>query len=182
MSDEESENESAKTNKKSNKNKKNKKEVSDDEDSGNELEKLSNKKTTKGKNKKNVSDDEFDNEPVAKVTTGFGLLQVDSGPEDNSDNEKSDDEKPVVTKSKDNKKTVPNSESANENRTKDAGGKKGKKGRKKRNDSDEDIEKVLAELELEYSGAKPKENEVIPEEEIISDEKKPKSKKIKEQM
>ncbi|GLV36103.1 eukaryotic translation initiation factor 5B [Carabus blaptoides fortunei] len=173
---EESENDSAKTNK----NKKNIKEVSADADSSSEIEKSSNKKGTKGKNKKNVSDDDSDNDRVAKVTTGFGLLQVDSGPEDNSDNEQSDDEKPVVTKSKDNKKTVQNSESANENRTKDAGGKKGKKGRKKRNDSDEDIEKVLAELELEYSGAKPKQNEVIPEEEI-SDEKKPKSNKNKEQ-
>lgn len=64
--------------------------------------------------------------------------------------------------------------------------KKGKKGRRKRNDSDEDIEQVLAELALEYSGEKAvKENKienkpVSQDDEIIEDEdKKKKGKKDK---
>ncbi|XP_011881516.1 PREDICTED: eukaryotic translation initiation factor 5B [Vollenhovia emeryi] len=63
--------------------------------------------------------------------------------------------------------------------------KKGKKGRRKRNDSDEDIEQVLAELALEYSGDTPAtdnevENKTEPNEQNIDNEdKKKKGKKDK---
>ncbi|XP_071644397.1 eukaryotic translation initiation factor 5B isoform X1 [Temnothorax longispinosus] len=64
--------------------------------------------------------------------------------------------------------------------------KKGKKGRRKRNDSDEDIEQVLAELALEYSGEKPEatdnkvEDKTEPDEQKIDNEdKKKKGKKDK---
>ncbi|XP_034187064.2 eukaryotic translation initiation factor 5B [Osmia lignaria lignaria] len=58
--------------------------------------------------------------------------------------------------------------------------KKGKKARRKRNDSDEDIEKVLAELELEYTGQKKEEETVAPVEQKPEDEeKKKKGKKDK---
>ncbi|KAL6256024.1 hypothetical protein P5V15_013259, partial [Pogonomyrmex californicus] len=63
--------------------------------------------------------------------------------------------------------------------------KRGKKGRRKRNDSDEDIEQVLAELALEYSGEKPTDNKVenkteLEEQKVDHDEdKKKKGKKDK---
>ena len=58
--------------------------------------------------------------------------------------------------------------------------KKGKKARRKRNDSDEDIEKVLAELELEYTGQKKEEETVASVEQKPEDEeKKKKGKKDK---
>lgn len=99
---------------------------------------------------------------------------MDSGPEEQSDGEQSHDEAPVI-KAKDNKKVQNSEKSVNDNRTKDTGVKKGKKSRKKRDDSDDDIEKVLAELELEYSGGKreaPQQNKVEEDE----DNKKSKSK------
>ncbi|XP_017798471.1 PREDICTED: eukaryotic translation initiation factor 5B [Habropoda laboriosa] len=60
--------------------------------------------------------------------------------------------------------------------------KKGKKARRKRNDSDEDIEKVLAELELEYSGQKKevKDEPVEPAVEVEDKKKKGKKDKKKE--
>ncbi|KAK1129272.1 hypothetical protein K0M31_020400 [Melipona bicolor] len=58
--------------------------------------------------------------------------------------------------------------------------KKGKKARRKRNDSDEeDIEKVLAELELEYSGQKKEVKDVPVEEKIEDEDKKKKGRKDK---
>ncbi|XP_024870899.1 eukaryotic translation initiation factor 5B [Temnothorax curvispinosus] len=64
--------------------------------------------------------------------------------------------------------------------------KKGKKGRRKRNDSDEDIEQVLAELALEYSGEKPEatdnkvEDKTEPDvQKIDNEDKKKKGKKDK---
>lgn len=55
--------------------------------------------------------------------------------------------------------------------------KKGKRARRKRNDSDEDIEKVLAELELEYSGQKKEVTEDIIEPTVEDEDKKKKEKK-----
>lgn len=140
-------------------------------------DKPTNKKTVKvKKSKKEASDDDSDEEPVVtKVTTGFALLQVDSGPEEQSENEESEEEDPVI-KAKDNKKVQSSEKSANDNRTKDTGGKKGKKSRKKRDDSDEDIEKVLAELELEYSGGKCEE---LQQEKVDDEEENKKSKSKK---
>ncbi|XP_011159487.1 eukaryotic translation initiation factor 5B [Solenopsis invicta] len=63
--------------------------------------------------------------------------------------------------------------------------KKGKKGRRKRNDSDEDIEQVLAELALEYSGEKSTTNNKVEsktesdEQKIDNEDKKKKGKKDK---
>ncbi|XP_043786631.1 eukaryotic translation initiation factor 5B [Apis laboriosa] len=57
--------------------------------------------------------------------------------------------------------------------------KKGKKARRKRNDSDEDIEKVLAELELEYSGNKKEIKDEPIEQKPEDEDKKKKGKKDK---
>ncbi|XP_071871303.1 eukaryotic translation initiation factor 5B isoform X1 [Bombus fervidus] len=57
--------------------------------------------------------------------------------------------------------------------------KKGKKARRKRNDSDEDIEKVLAELELEYSGQKKEVKDEPVEQKPEDEDKKKKGKKDK---
>ncbi|KAG6796235.1 eukaryotic translation initiation factor 5B isoform X1 [Apis mellifera caucasica] len=57
--------------------------------------------------------------------------------------------------------------------------KKGKKARRKRNDSDEDIEKVLAELELEYSGNKKEVKDEPIEQKPEDEDKKKKGKKDK---
>ncbi|XP_033177653.1 eukaryotic translation initiation factor 5B isoform X1 [Bombus impatiens] len=57
--------------------------------------------------------------------------------------------------------------------------KKGKKARRKRNDSDEDIEKVLAELELEYSGQKKEVKDEPVEQKSEDEDKKKKGKKDK---
>ncbi|XP_050485309.1 eukaryotic translation initiation factor 5B isoform X2 [Bombus huntii] len=57
--------------------------------------------------------------------------------------------------------------------------KKGKKARRKRNDSDEDIEKVLAELELEYSGQKKEVKDEPAEQKPEDEDKKKKGKKDK---
>lgn len=70
--------------------------------------------------------------------------------------------------------------SDNDNRTKETGGKKSKKNRKKRDDSDEDIEKVLAELEMEYSGIKKDEPVDNNKEENVEIQEKKESKKKKE--
>ncbi|KAK9746690.1 Elongation factor Tu GTP binding domain [Popillia japonica] len=113
------------------------------------------KKSSKTKQEKekvaaNNSDDE--GIPVTKVAKTFALLEVDSGPEVESDHNESDSETIVVKKG--NKKTS-NKVSENDNRTKEqTGAKKGKKNRKKKDDSDEDIDEILAELRMEYSGVK----------------------------
>uniref|UniRef100_A0A6M2DTD6 Eukaryotic translation initiation factor 5B n=1 Tax=Xenopsylla cheopis TaxID=163159 RepID=A0A6M2DTD6_XENCH len=96
---------------------------------------------------------------------GFALLTV----EDSAESAPSEDDasEPTTniapTNKKPTKKEVDRQNSFEENKTKAEGGKKSKKSKKKRNDSDEDIEKVLAELELEYSGGK---KEVTAEEQI----------------
>ncbi|XP_076236596.1 eukaryotic translation initiation factor 5B isoform X1 [Calliopsis andreniformis] len=55
--------------------------------------------------------------------------------------------------------------------------KKGKKARRKRNDSDDDIEKVLAELELEYSGQKTEVKDEPVQQKAEDEDKKKKEKK-----
>ncbi|KAG7207950.1 hypothetical protein KM043_009536 [Ampulex compressa] len=57
--------------------------------------------------------------------------------------------------------------------------KKGKKARRKRDDSDEDIEKVLAELELEYSGQKKETKDEHEQQNIEDEDKKKKGKRDK---
>ncbi|XP_043249774.1 eukaryotic translation initiation factor 5B [Colletes gigas] len=56
--------------------------------------------------------------------------------------------------------------------------KKGKRARRKRNDSAEDIEKVLAELQLEYSGEKPEEKNEPVEQSVDNDVDKKKKEKM----
>ncbi|CAG9859776.1 unnamed protein product [Phyllotreta striolata] len=105
-------------------------------------------KKTKSKKAKEDSD-ESEPDIISNVKTSFALLQVDDGDSDNDaqpiDDEESDTEsKPTK---KDSKKKP-----SDENRSAKEGGKKGKRKGKKRDDSDDEIEKVLAELEMEYSG------------------------------
>nr|CAI5844109.1 unnamed protein product [Callosobruchus analis] len=96
----------------------------------------------------------------------------DDGPESASEHDDADSE----TESKPSK--VNNKKKNSDDRTKDQGGKKGKKGRRKCDDSDEDIEKVLAELEMEYSGVK-KEDTPQPVDTSKQEEEKEKKKKKK---
>ncbi|VEN46493.1 unnamed protein product [Callosobruchus maculatus] len=111
---------------------------------------------------------------VSKVKKSFALLQMDDDddPEPASDHDDGDSE----TESKPSK--VNNKKKNSDDRTKDQGGKKGKKGRRKHDDSDEDIEKVLAELEMEYSGVK-KEDSPLPVDTSKQEEEKEKKKKKK---
>nr|CAH7725665.1 unnamed protein product [Callosobruchus chinensis] len=96
--------------------------------------------------------------------------------DDDSEPASDHDEGDSDTESKPSK--VNNKKKNSDDRTKDQGGKKGKKGRRKRDDSDEDIEKVLAELEMEYSGVK-KEDTPQPMDTSKQDEEKEKKKKKK---
>ncbi|KAI4462579.1 translation initiation factor if-2-related [Holotrichia oblita] len=143
------------------------------------------KKPSKTKQEKEkVAADNSDDEVIAvtKVAKTFALLEVDSGPEVESDHNESDSETIVVKKG--NKKTS-NKVSENDNRTKDqTGAKKGKKNRKKKDDSDEDIDEILAELRMEYSGVKNESSDVKPEstvEEEDGSEKKGKPAKVDKQ-
>lgn len=123
--------------------------ASDSEDEIAEKVQKQKKKDAKKKEKKaNSDDEEAADAPVSKVAKSFALLGVDSGPESApSDNNDQSDSEPEVKVVKKNTMKKGNSDE----RTKEQG-KKGKKGRRKKDDSDEDIDKVLAELEMEYSG------------------------------
>lgn len=141
-------------------------------------DKADSKKSKSKKEKKPVESDDSDLEVVSTVKKSFALLQIDD--EDSEGDSKAavdEDEDECDTKpvKKDNKK-----KSSDDNRTtKNQGGKKGKKNRK-RDDSDEDIEKVLAELEMEYAGIK-KEPEPSVEEKP-QEEKKEKKKEKKDKL
>ncbi|XP_057659019.1 eukaryotic translation initiation factor 5B [Diorhabda carinulata] len=133
------------------------------------LDKADSKKSKSKKEKKPVESDGSDIEVVSTVKKSFALLQIDDEDSDGDskaivdEDEDECDTKPIK---KDNKK-----KSSDDNRTtKNQGGKKGKKNRK-RDDSDEDIEKVLAELEMEYAGIK-KEPEPSTEEKPKEEKKK----------
>ncbi|CAH0560682.1 unnamed protein product [Brassicogethes aeneus] len=112
-------------------------------------------KKSKGKKEKKVpkSDDE-DVEvetSVSKVQKSFALLEVEDNNIPDDLNNEEDSESEVKPAKKDSKKK---GKQDSDERTNEKGGKKGKKARRKRDESDEDIEKVLAELEMEYSGVK----------------------------
>ncbi|CAG9827952.1 unnamed protein product [Diabrotica balteata] len=139
-------------------------------------EKADAKKAKGKKEKKQVDSEGSDTEVVSKVKKSFALLQIDD--EDSDDNSKpaaedDDDESETKPAKKDSKK-----KSSDERTTKNQGGKKGKKNRK-RDDSDEDIEKVLAELEMEYAGIK-KEPEPSSEEKPVEKVKEKKKDKMEE--
>ncbi|CAH1987865.1 unnamed protein product [Acanthoscelides obtectus] len=112
---------------------------------------------------------------VSKVKKSFALLQMDDN-EDEPEPAPQQDDDDSETESKPSK--VNSKKKTSDDRTKEQGGKKGKKGRRKRDDSDEDIEKVLAELELEYSGGK-KDEMPQPIDESKQEEEKEKKKKKK---
>ncbi|CAF4895553.1 unnamed protein product [Pieris macdunnoughi] len=121
------------------------------------------------------SDDESEDENVKtkknktkQEKSAFSLLEIeDSGESAPEAQPSSDDEKPAQKSAK--KPTQDKKEPA---------GKKGKKARRKKDDSDEDLEKVLAELEMEYAGVK-KEPAAEPEPTKPQEqpEEKPKAKK-----
>ncbi|CAH4036472.1 unnamed protein product [Pieris brassicae] len=121
------------------------------------------------------SDDESEDENVKtkknktkEEKSAFSLLEIeDSGESAPEEQPSSDDEKPAQKSAK--KPTQDKKEPA---------GKKGKKARRKKDDSDDDLEKVLAELEMEYAGVK-KDPAAEPEPTKPQDqpEEKPKAKK-----
>ncbi|XP_034948549.1 LOW QUALITY PROTEIN: eukaryotic translation initiation factor 5B [Chelonus insularis] len=137
-------------------------------------------KTKKGK-KVSVSDEEFDilpPQPVSnkqKVKSGFALLNMDNDDDDDDEDEvqrpdsDEEEEKPV---SKERSK----GKQQNQQKNQEPQGKKGKKARKK-HDSDDELEKALAELEIEYSGKKPDVKEEVKHEEESKDNKKKKKEK-----
>ncbi|XP_055530213.1 eukaryotic translation initiation factor 5B [Wyeomyia smithii] len=117
-------------------------------------------------------DDEFDEDAVKKTKTkkknkvagasgpvGFSLLMAEDDDDneeqqDKQDNDDGEDEAPKKGKAKGNKKQQVKED--NDDVSQKAG-KKSKKGKKKKggDSDDEDIEKMLAELEMEYTGVKP---------------------------
>lgn len=145
------------------KSKKGKKNVNSDDDEEEEslkskVEEVKGKKGKAKARKASESDDDFPIQSVKStkgnkaVKGGFALLNVE-GDDDNDDDDENNEEalqesenesekKPIIEKSKNSKPQAAQEQ------------KKGKKAKKKRNDSEEDIEKVLAELEMEYSGQK----------------------------
>ncbi|XP_026313818.1 eukaryotic translation initiation factor 5B [Hyposmocoma kahamanoa] len=123
------------------------------------------------------SEDESEDEPEEKPKKGkkkenksaFSFLEV----------EDSGDEVPEAPPSSDDELVqIPQKKGGQEK--KEPAGKKGKKAKRKKDDSDEDIEKVLAELEMEYAGVK-KEPTPAPEtekpEETVEEKPKPEKKK-----
>lgn len=106
-------------------------------------------KKAKTAKKKSANDDDSDIEMDSKKS-GFSLLldDDDSGGDDipMQAHDKSDDDDVASAKATAGKK---------KNQQPNAGDKKGKKAKKKRNESDEDIDAMLAELALEYAGKKP---------------------------
>ncbi|XP_023013103.2 LOW QUALITY PROTEIN: eukaryotic translation initiation factor 5B [Leptinotarsa decemlineata] len=132
-------------------------------------------KKKKGKKDQQIdSDDSGAETTITKTKKSFAVLQIDDeeSEQEQPADEDSDSEPKLVKKDK--------KKSSDENRTTKEGGKKGKKNRKRRDESDEDIEKVLAELELEYSGNKKEEEPPSIKHEQEADEKEKKSKKKKE--
>ncbi|XP_024941116.1 eukaryotic translation initiation factor 5B isoform X2 [Cephus cinctus] len=182
---------------------KKKKKADDLDDVANDVEQLNlesdepvkPKAKTKDKKKKKVDDlddmgDEFDEfnldtPKVSKATkakssnkkpkASFALLEVE---DDNDD----DEEQPPESNDESEKAESIERSKPQQQKAHEPQGKKGKKGRKKRNDSDEDIEKVLAELEMEYSGQKIEIKEEPNEAEDDGEKKKKKKGKEKEKV
>ncbi|XP_031346389.1 eukaryotic translation initiation factor 5B isoform X2 [Photinus pyralis] len=116
------------------------------------------KSKTKGKKKADPEDSEPESVAVSQVQKSFALLEVESDNDDKPINAQldSEEDKPIKKET----------------------GKKSKKARRKRDDSDDDLDQVLAELEMEYSGTKPAiEQETTP---IIDEAPEPKAKIKKE--
>ncbi|XP_043270985.1 eukaryotic translation initiation factor 5B isoform X2 [Venturia canescens] len=168
---------------KNSKGKKGRKNVSDDDDDESEDEQPQRGKG-KGKKGRKASESEEDMSSVSKIKVskknapkaapargGFALLEIDD------DNDDEPEEQPM---SEDESEKAVSVERIKGSKPQEPQGKKGKKGKKKRNDSEEDIEKVLAELEMEYSGKKVESKAAAPiePEEEKSEEKSNKKKEI----
>ncbi|XP_066257303.1 eukaryotic translation initiation factor 5B [Euwallacea similis] len=106
-------------------------------------------KAKKTKMKEKQLSDSEEEVPVTKMQRTFALLQVeDSGDDElvNQEDEESEEDQKPVTKGK--KKGAEKTELQQ--------GKKGKKSKRRKNDDDDDdeLERALAELEMEYAGVK----------------------------
>lgn len=151
------------------------------EESGDDSE--DEKPKAKGKSKKGKkaqeSDEDFDEKPkvVAKSNIkpkgGFALLEVEGDDVDDDEVQPSDNDSDL-----DEVVSIKTTKPQAQQKKQEPQGKKGKKGKKKRNDSDEDIEKVLAELELEYSGQK-KDTQVEVKKETVPENDQPNQAKSK---
>ncbi|XP_068628199.1 eukaryotic translation initiation factor 5B [Battus philenor] len=121
------------------------------------------------KKKREVSSEDESDEPEQKPTknkkkeekSAFSLLEI----------EDSGDSAPEVLSSSEDEKPVQKQQKKPAQDKKEVAGKKGKKARRKKDDSDEDIEKVLAELEMEYTGVKKEPTAVLVEEKPQEEEK-----------
>lgn len=136
--------------------------------------------SNKSGKKKDVSSDDDDSEEEQQKPkknkkkkeekkSAFSMLEIEDGVDSPPEAPpSSDDERPVQKPQK--KPTQDKKEPA---------GKKGKKGRRNKNDSDDDIEKVLAELEMEYAGVKKEPTPAPAEPEKVEEvvEEMPKAKK-----
>ncbi|CAH1635079.1 unnamed protein product [Spodoptera littoralis] len=142
---------------------------------------ISNKSNRKKKDATSEDDDSEEEEQKPKKNkkkeekkSAFSLLQIEDG----------DDSPPEAPPSSDDEKPAPKPQKKPVQEKKEPAGKKGKKGRRNKNDSDDDIEKVLAELEMEYAGIK-KEPTPAPEpektEEVVEEKVKTKKKGKKDE-
>lgn len=111
-------------------------------------------KESRKKAKKQESDDDGEQLPSQPISA-FALLQGDDDSDDVGNSVKSEsDNEPVKAPVKQKKKSKKKDQDGTET-TAATGSKKEKKKKKKRGDSDEeDLDKVLAELQLEYAGDK----------------------------
>ncbi|CAH2063562.1 unnamed protein product, partial [Iphiclides podalirius] len=113
---------------------------------------ISNKSQKKKVELSSEDESEIEQEPEHKPKknkkkeekSAFSLLEI----------EDAGDSAPEVPPSSEDEKPVQKSQKKSMQDKKEPAGKKGKKARRKKDDSDEDLEKVLAELEMEYSGIK----------------------------
>ncbi|XP_044747665.1 eukaryotic translation initiation factor 5B [Coccinella septempunctata] len=131
------------------------------------------KKAKLKKSKNEESDSEDDKPVVSKIQKSFALLSVEDDVSDENING-DDTEKEVKSKAK---------STRNNEKSKEQLIRKGKKARRKKEDSDEEIERALAEIALEHSGINEEKNNSDPqvkeknENVEISDDKKSKKKK-----
>lgn len=151
-----------------------------------------NKKEKKKSKKKAESSDESEEETASikpKMGGGFAALMMDDDDDDDEMAEESEEEQVVVAvkkPKKDKKKKEKKLDESEDEGTptpppvaapteEEKGGKKGKKGKKKKKDQDddEDIDALLAEIEAEHRGEKPKPKDEPKEEKTDDSEKKP---------
>ncbi|XP_011304132.1 eukaryotic translation initiation factor 5B-like, partial [Fopius arisanus] len=158
----------------------------DDEDIPEKILETNVKGKTKGKTKKgrknSVPDDDDDDVPIQSskfkpqaAKSGFALLDVEG-----DDDEDDVDEPPQSDDESDKIRSVERSTSESKPQKVEPQGKKGKKKKKKQN-SDDELEKALAELEMEYSGKKPDKQEIeAPVQAELDEDKGKKGKKGKQ--